>query len=275
MRKSNIPFIHNYCDRWCERCPFTDRCAVFEEEQKLAPEAKDINNDAFWERLSDNFKKTLDMLNQMAAEMGIDLEAAAAEQAELSRPGEAASEAEKVSEKSETARQAEQLTRRTERYIKQVDRFFDQNQDFFEEKQTELEHRIQLELPIDPEALEGLKSAFEIIRFYQFFISAKTQRSLSGLEYDNEFEIDDPEDLQSDSNGSAKIALIAIERSLASWETVRENFPEKTDELLDVFVSLQRMQKGLLEFFPRAMSFVRPGFDEPEHQPKKARAEAA
>ena len=24
-----IPGIYNYCDRWCERCPFTSRCMVY------------------------------------------------------------------------------------------------------------------------------------------------------------------------------------------------------------------------------------------------------
>jgi predicted protein tyrosine phosphatase len=23
-----IPGIYNYCDRWCERCPFTSRCLI-------------------------------------------------------------------------------------------------------------------------------------------------------------------------------------------------------------------------------------------------------
>jgi hypothetical protein len=25
----NISGIYNYCDRWCERCPFTLRCATY------------------------------------------------------------------------------------------------------------------------------------------------------------------------------------------------------------------------------------------------------
>ena len=28
-----ISGIHNYCDRWCERCQFTSRCAVYAIEQ--------------------------------------------------------------------------------------------------------------------------------------------------------------------------------------------------------------------------------------------------
>ena len=28
-RKDLISGIHNYCDRWCERCPYTSRCGSF------------------------------------------------------------------------------------------------------------------------------------------------------------------------------------------------------------------------------------------------------
>jgi len=33
---SNLKFIsgiHNYCDRWCERCHFTERCEVYAAEE--------------------------------------------------------------------------------------------------------------------------------------------------------------------------------------------------------------------------------------------------
>ncbi len=29
-----IPGIYNYCDRWCERCPFTDRCMNYAMEKR-------------------------------------------------------------------------------------------------------------------------------------------------------------------------------------------------------------------------------------------------
>ncbi len=33
--KKLISGIFNYCDRWCERCPFTERCAVQQHEKEL------------------------------------------------------------------------------------------------------------------------------------------------------------------------------------------------------------------------------------------------
>src|SRR5881296_567309 len=71
-----ISGIYNYCDRWCERCPFTSRCMLYamEEDDRDDPEAHDINSEAFWSKLAGIFKQTHEMIAAMAAEQGIDLE---------------------------------------------------------------------------------------------------------------------------------------------------------------------------------------------------------
>src|SRR5689334_5568725 len=74
--ESFIPFIHNYCDRWCERCEFTDRCRVFAMEAEMAEEEKDIESGAFVRSITDILEDAKKMLAQKAAEMGIDLDEA-------------------------------------------------------------------------------------------------------------------------------------------------------------------------------------------------------
>ena len=70
-----IPGIYNYCDRWCERCPFTSRCLNCElaEEQFGDLESVDISNEQFWKKLSGVMQLTMDMVKETAEEMGIDL----------------------------------------------------------------------------------------------------------------------------------------------------------------------------------------------------------
>ena len=48
-----IPGIYNYCDRWCEHCPFTLRCMVYAMEKETFPDqqSRDINNKEFWHRI--------------------------------------------------------------------------------------------------------------------------------------------------------------------------------------------------------------------------------
>jgi len=73
-----------------------------------------------------------------------------------------------------------------------------------------------------------------------------------------------PQDLDEfpkDSDGSAKVALIAIDRSIAAWGQMREHFVEHRDDILDVLVHLDRLRRKTETLFPDARVFVRPGFD--------------
>ena len=74
--KRFIPGIYNYCDRWCERCPQTSRCLNFSisEEEFSNPEMRDIRNEAFWNKLSEILKETMEVLKESAKEWGIELE---------------------------------------------------------------------------------------------------------------------------------------------------------------------------------------------------------
>jgi hypothetical protein len=49
----HIPSIHNYCDRWCERCPFTLRCSVYAMEAAVDKDKPPHNraDESLWPRL--------------------------------------------------------------------------------------------------------------------------------------------------------------------------------------------------------------------------------
>src|SRR5690606_11821977 len=59
-----IDGIFNYCDRWCERCPFTARCRTFAMEQEFeraeqeGRDPEDIDWDSFWTRVGLSFDNT-------------------------------------------------------------------------------------------------------------------------------------------------------------------------------------------------------------------------
>jgi hypothetical protein len=74
--------IYNYCDRWCERCPFTSRCLNCElVERKFGDlEEKDGLNEAFWQRFSEMLHETLELVCETARERGIDLDAIEADE---------------------------------------------------------------------------------------------------------------------------------------------------------------------------------------------------
>ena len=72
-----IPGVYNYCDRWCERCPLSNRCfnrASDQAEDDGDPAGRDLSNQKFWDRLQRNFQSTLEMLRADAEARGIDLD---------------------------------------------------------------------------------------------------------------------------------------------------------------------------------------------------------
>jgi hypothetical protein len=101
----------------------------------------------------------------------------------------------------------------------------------------------------------------DVIRWYQHFIYVKLCRAIESRASE-EFETD--EELKSypkDSDGSAKIALIAMDRSLSAWAGLRETLGDEPDSVLDLLAQLAAIRRETEKLFPRARAFVRPGFD--------------
>ena len=184
-KTNHIPGIYNYCDRWCERCPFTSRCLNFEmSEEKFGDlENVDITNEVFWQKLNETFAETLSMLKEMAAEKGI-----------------------------------------------------------------------------DDEDTITLTNSVEVIRWYQHQIYVKLRRALHSAH--DEATEDDLGDYPKDSDGSTKVSLIGMDRSMGAWGKIRTNFPDEEDSILGIIAHLDRLRRRTETEFPDARAFVRPGFDE-------------
>lgn len=248
-----ISGIYNYCDRWCERCSFTSRCMNFAISEDIFPgrAARDINNKLFWQKLDEIFRETLDMLKEIAEEEGIDLKSLDTEDME-----------DNVAE--ETARNHE-CSISAKAYGGMVDKWFDSAKELFREKEDELILKEQLEIPnSNPlEEADNLNDAVEVIRWYQHQIYVKLMRAIHG---DMEEKLEILDEFPRDSDGSAKVALIAIDRSIAAWGKMRKYFHEREDNILDMLVHLDRLRRGVEKTFPNARAFIRPGFDEVDHE---------
>jgi acyl dehydratase len=73
----------------------------------------------------------------------------------------------------------------------------------------------------------------------------------------------DPElkDMPKDSDGSAKIALIAIDHSIIAWAVLSTRLPELHQTSLHAMLTLDRLRRAVEKDVPNARPFVRPGFD--------------
>lgn len=229
-----ISGIYNYCDRWCERCNFTSRCLTYEQLPESSksddPAAHDLNNAKFWEELKGIFNETREMIEEFAAEQGIDLKSVEAEAA-----------IEEHRERRKSARE-KRLTKMAERYIHMAMEWLDREDE-------DLEEAAQFD--------EALQDALEVIRWYQFMPAVKIARGFMRNDLGVE---EDP--IQNDSNGSVKVALIAMDRSIAAWGRLNSLLPEKAGGILPILAHLEALRRGAEQAFPNARDFIRPGFDE-------------
>ena len=235
-----ISGIYNYCDRWCERCPFTSRCLVYAQELEDAddpPESRDMNNEAFWQKLASIFQETRELIEQWAKEAGIDLtavdeEAVAGRKKRRDRVGQS------------------RLAKAGKQYASAVSQWFSEFDQTLSASDVEPNES-------DVEQAEQLFDAREVIHWYQYQIAVKTMRALTSRDDDIELN-----ELMSDTNGSAKVALIGIDRSISAWRLMQLCVPERADMVVPIILQLEQLRQRTEKEFPRARDFIRPGFDE-------------
>lgn len=249
-----IPGIYNYCDRWCERCPMTSRCLLYAQEEAAGNiPAHDMDEETLAKKLHETFAQTKQMILEIAAEQGIDL-------SKIDDDPEVDKIVERRKKVGDRAQEKE-LAKAGMKYIKMADAFFKKGKKLFKDKAEDLIAALKMELPgDDPEATAiELNDAVEIIRWYQHQIYVKIRRALSGI---NETGIIEGEQYPRDCDGSAKVALIGIDRSMLAWARMREHFPDKADAILDILVHLERLRRQTEAAFPAARAFHRVGFDD-------------
>jgi hypothetical protein len=89
-------------------------------------------------------------------------------------------------------------------------------------------------------------------------VASKVFRAVSSA-LDPDF---DPDDIQSDANRSAKVALLLIEESRQAWRVLMEPGRAAANGVpARLIATLDAMESEILRRFPRAFEFVRPGFD--------------
>ncbi len=247
-----ISGIYNYCDRWCERCAFTSRCLTYAIEKEDAEDSavRDINNKAFWDRLQAIFEQTREMIIELARGKGIDIDAL-----------DMKSASDDFSHAFDEVKNHE-LALAARYYSEMVERWFEAEYPMFEKRQDELNTMLRIDVGGDEPHAEAsdINDAVDVIRWYQHGIYVKLLRALTQNE---SVEIEQGAALlQNDSNGSALVALLAIDRSIGAWGRFQKYFPEKTDSILDILLHLDRLRRKVEQGFPDARKFKRPGFDD-------------
>ncbi|WP_259015262.1 hypothetical protein [Emticicia fluvialis] len=238
-----IDGIYNYCDSWCERCGFTEKCMNFAMRKYKTP-AHDDTGDS----LTDVFRQTTDLIKQVIEDKGLNWEEVV-NQADAQPPTR---DPHQEADKHRNVINAREYTRLYGSFLRE-------EQGFMKGKGAEFQNELNkgaLSVEEAEEALSQIEDAFEVINWYQSLIYIKIRNACQLFFEEN------LSDFMTDFyNGKAKLTLISIDRSIAAWLVLQVHFPEKVNKITEILLQLEKLRQYIEKDFPNARKFVRPGFD--------------
>ncbi|RYU95300.1 hypothetical protein [Emticicia agri] len=240
-----IDGIYNYCDSWCERCAFTDKCMNF-AMRKYKEEDKSETNTG--DNLTEVLQQTTDLIKQIIEDKGMSWE-------------EVASEADKETHTVDPHKEADKHwnVRAAKEYTYLYGSFLKEEQGFMRGKGVEFQNELNkgiISVEEAEEALLQIEDAFEVINWYQSLIYIKIRNACQLF-----FEEDLSDFMVDYYNGKAKLTLVSIDRSLAAWLVLQVHFPEKVNKITRILFQLEKLRRQIEKDFPNARKFVRPGLD--------------
>ncbi|MFB3892253.1 MAG: hypothetical protein ACE15C_09540 [Phycisphaerae bacterium] len=253
-RQRFIDGIHNYCDKWCERCDFTGRCRVFDDTERSnrrhrakGRDPDDMN--VVFKDVSRNFEKTFRMLARWAKKNNIDLD----QMAKDSDEEEAMARRKKALDKNPLVKAAMDYMSKCHELLKEL-------KDAFNTWRDEIESRAEyMDVRRDARDLAAIREAIEVVGWDHTMIPAKVRRAMSGKYEADLEEKDEYADIRmEDATGSAHVARKCLIRSQAALSALYEWDELRRDRILDLLVSAQRMQKSLEKTIPQCISFKWP-----------------
>jgi len=216
--------IFNYCDRWCERCPFTSHCRVFADHAEMEA-SQDANLKAVVEAppLPQDIPPPPPWMQVLIAEMD-----------EACRNPPSPEEREPI--RPRVPSEHEPIDARAMQYALGTFRWLTATEG------------TSPGAPAEPR---------DVISWFHSIIAAKVNRALTRWP-------DADLDEEVDHDGSAKVALLGIDESRAAWLALINRGSVGRNEAEAFIADLVWLGEELERVRPNARAFVRPAFDEPE-----------
>ena len=233
MRGEYIDFIFAYCDRWCERCAFTNRCSAYAVEIAIGMCGGD-------------------------SEAGLELAIGAP-------PPHTEAEAKRREEFFDSLANVEPTPQEIAEFTRQREECDERIEEMpataASSRFTFLAHRwlVDRREAVARTADAALAHALEVVARDRYLIHVKLRRALRGRDEAQRGEGFDDHPIQNDWNGSAKVALISIDRSLKAWNAIADATGDPDARHIAEELAVLRTEAE--RAFPNARKFRRPGFD--------------
>ncbi len=255
LKKDLIPGIFNYCDAWCKRCPFKDRCAIGGlGEWDL--ELEDADGEC---------RQITGIIHSVDVSVKVLGDASAWES-----PEEEEAYEKRQFELRRLVRQHE-ITKLAKKYRQATRQFFEKTViEKMREKMEKFDGMMELGT-ISPdkvkESMIRLGDNLEKIEWYHMLIEVKMQVALKS-QLDDEWEeaeegIDEElRNMPKHHDGTAKVVLLSIDKCIPAWKHVREVLTGAEPDASQALSMLEELKNMIIQSFPDAMKFQRPGFDD-------------
>jgi hypothetical protein len=217
--------VYNYCDRWCDRCALASRCRVYADGLSMSVGSPD-----------DDSSEPSSVVRSLGA-VAAAFEESIPDEFFVSPPAAGEDEDERRFRRPELEGPELDLHQRVHAVGKRCWQW------------------------LAPESRSGeslIVEGAEVLQHFGIYIGPKVYRALIGRKDGEEG------GMHSDALGSAKAALLGLERLGDAWLQLAEHGAVSVLEAAPVLAELQSITTELERRFPRAHDFVRPGFDEPE-----------
>jgi len=204
-----------------------------EADEEVSLKEQDVANASFWRDLDSVFQETLSLIPEWATASAFDLT---------------------LLEDTSRKRKRQQVDNHP--LVLTAKRYANSASDWF--RQVDVE---QTSDNTSPQPNEQINTARDVVQWYQYQIAVKTMRALSGRTEESDFDTE-TSDSPKDSDGSAKVALIGVDRSMTAWRLMQLAAPETEPSIIPLILQLARLRNRIETEFPEARQYIRPGFDE-------------
>ncbi|HSL89478.1 MAG TPA: hypothetical protein VK870_09260 [Ignavibacteriaceae bacterium] len=253
-----IPGIFNYCDRWCERCNYTDRCRLYQSEaerniQHILNDEDPNDPEIVARDIKESLEDAMAMLEAQMEIEGIskvDLEDVEDEDSKYFID-DIGDEQGGVTESGKTIRAPHPVSLLADDFFKNVMAYFDKKKPAFYQNAEDDE-------PVNNPIYEELK----ILMWYSPQIAVKT-RMCAGSKAKIE-DVNDEDEIEFETemmNVNSRIAYTGIERCLTSLQKIYDVEINFQDDVLSMLSLIKKIKVDIAAGFPAVHTFKRPYFD--------------
>ncbi|MEJ5263520.1 MAG: hypothetical protein WHT45_12605 [Ignavibacterium sp.] len=245
MTKENfIDGIYNYCDRWCERCNFTDRCRLFYLEternvQHIINDEDPQDPNVFTKDIEESLSETMNMISEKMEEMNIDPE----DIDDNNFPIEYDYDAYPINILASNFKDSMGL-------IEELHNFYGLNTIDAIDKNTMTNE------------LKEIKENLSILSWYSPMVYVKIKSLIRANEdYKTEDDEEIKEIIKEEIFVTGKLLYIALTKSLSALSNLHEYCSELSDQIIDMMILLTKIKDDLLKMYPEIPDYKRPYFD--------------